>query len=257
MPSLPCRFIVLCAALFGALSPAIAQVCRKQSPPHTVALLELYTSEGCSSCPPADRFISNLSATRSPELGLDQVVPLSLHVDYWNDIGWKDRFSQPLFTQRQRWLSGLVGSRTIYTPEVFVSGHELRSWSNGTRAAVEQINARPAQAAITISLGAFASNAVPVDITATSAKNGSLYVALYENALNTDVKAGENRGVQLHHDYVVHQWIGPVPLVGGSAGIKRSLPYSSAARRDHLGIAAFVQSDQGEVLQALALPACS
>ena len=257
MPSLPCRSFVLCVTLFGALSPAIAQVCRKHSPPHTVALLELYTPEGCSSCPPADRFVSNLSATRSPELGLDQVVPLSLHVDYWNDIGWQDRFSQPLFTQRQRWLSGLVGSRTIYTPEMFVGGHELRRWSSGTRTAIEQINARPAQAAITIAIGAVANNAVPTDITATSAKNGSLYIALYENALTTYVKAGENRGVQLHHDYVVRQWIGPVPLVGGSVSIKRTLPYPSAARRDHLGVAAFVQSEQGEILQALALPACS
>lgn len=257
MFSLPCRSFVLCAALFGALSPAMAQVCRKRSPPHTVALLELYTSEGCSSCPPADRFISNLNTARSPVLGLDRVVPLSLHVDYWNDIGWKDRFSQPLFTQRQRWLSGLVGSRTIYTPEVFVSGRELRSWNDGTRAAIEQINARPAEAEITIALGTAADNALPVEIAASSAKKGSLYLALYENALTTDVKAGENRGAQLHHDYVVHQWIGPVPLVGGSVGVKRALPYPAAARRDHLGVAAFVQSEQGDVLQALALPACS
>ena len=257
MPLPFCRSLVLCAILYSALSPAIAQVCRKHSPPHTVALLELYTSEGCSSCPPADRFVSSLNSTRSQALGADTVVPLSLHVDYWNDIGWQDRFSQAIFTQRQRWLSALTGSRTIYTPEMFVGSHELRDWNSGTRAAIARINARPAEAEITIALGPSANNAVAVDITASSAKKGNLYFALYENALTTDVKAGENRGVQLRHDYVVRRWFGPVPLAAGAITVKRVLPYPADARRDRLGVAAFVQSDQGDVLQALALAACS
>src|SRR6185437_15941886 len=78
-------------------NPVMAQTCRKQSPAHTVALLELYTSEGCSSCPPADRAIAGLRAAAQN----DQVVPLALHVDYWDYIGWTDRFAKPEFTQRQ------------------------------------------------------------------------------------------------------------------------------------------------------------
>ncbi|HTD03031.1 DUF1223 domain-containing protein, partial [Undibacterium sp.] len=91
------------AALLSAAHMAgLTQSCSKASPAHTVALLELYTSEGCDSCPPADRFVSALYKTSG--LTMDQVVPISLHVDYWDYIGWKDVFAKPLFTQRQRWL---------------------------------------------------------------------------------------------------------------------------------------------------------
>ena len=91
--------VFLMLLLLAPWSGALAQACSKHSPPHTVALLELCTSEGCSSCPPADRFIGALH-----DAGLDagQVVPLALHVDYWDYIGWKDRFARPAFGERQR-----------------------------------------------------------------------------------------------------------------------------------------------------------
>src|ERR1700675_951558 len=96
------RFIgyVLVVALWGAAAPpAHAADCSLHSPPHRVAVLELYTSEGCSSCPPADRWLSSL-----PQRGVtpDNAVLLAFHVDYWNQLGWPDRFSQPGFSQRQR-----------------------------------------------------------------------------------------------------------------------------------------------------------
>lgn len=252
------RNVVLGSMLVGVLSQAHAQTCSKRSPAHTVALLELYTSEGCSSCPPADRHVSSLmSPSVGSGLGLDRVVPLSLHVDYWNDIGWKDRFSQSVFTQRQRWLSGLAASRTIYTPEIFVDGRELRGWGSGTAAAIKRVNARPAAAAITLTLGQASARSLPVQVAATSASNGNLFIALYENAISTDVKAGENRGVQLHHDYVVHHWIGPLPLKNGRIDATPTMSYPADAKSAKLGVAAFVQSDQGEILQALALPSCS
>ncbi|MEC5216677.1 hypothetical protein RCH09_001630 [Actimicrobium sp. GrIS 1.19] len=250
--------LALCLALCGTLSPAIAQVCSKHSPAHTVALLELYTSEGCSSCPPADHHVSDLrTGAAGPALGLDQVVPLALHVDYWDYIGWKDIYSSTTYTERQNWLAAQVASRTIYTPEIFVAGRELRNWKGATAATVQRINAQPARAEIGISIGRIANNALPVDVSAKSAQGGKLFVALYENAITSDVKAGENRGVKLHHDYVVREWLGPIDLKGGSAGLMRTLNLPTSSQAKNLGVAAFVQSDSGEVLQALALPTCS
>ena len=245
------------------LSTAIAQACSKHSPPHTVALLELYTSEGCSSCPPADRALSKLRSggTGSAQgLGIDQVVPLSLHVDYWNDIGWKDVFSSRTYTDRQHWLSSLANSRTVYTPEMFVAGQELRNWSGAIANAVRRVNEQPARADIGITLGKIDSASLPVQITAQTRQGGKLYVALYENGLSTAVRAGENSGAVLHHDYVVRQWLGPIALSGkpGSeqAVVTRALAVPTGAATRQLGVAAFVQTDKGDVLQALALPLC-
>ena len=253
--------ILLCVA---PLSAAIAQTCSKHSPAHTVALLELYTSEGCSSCPPADRALSQLrSAAGSavPGLGIDQVVPLSLHVDYWDYIGWKDVFSNKTYTERQRWLSNLANSRTIYTPEMFVAGQELRNWSGGIASAVRRINQQPAKADIGITLGKLNGSSLPVEVSARTTQSGKLYVALYENGLTSNVKAGENNGVVLRHDYVVRQWVGPIALSGKpgteQATLAQALTVPAGAVTGNLGVAAFVQTEKGEVLQALALPVCS
>ena len=192
---------------------------------------------------------------------MDQVVPLSLHVDYWDYIGWKDGFANPAFTLRQRWLSELANSRTIYTPEMFVAGQELRNWRGGTAAAIQRINARPAQAEIGMVLGNAADGNLPVQVSAASMQNGKLFIALYENDLATAVKAGENRGVTLKHDYVVRAWLGPFALSvqakNGKAVLAQKLPLPPGAVMKNLGVAAFVQTDKGEVLQALALPLCS
>ena len=253
--------LLLCAA---PLTPAVAQTCSKHSPAHTVALLELYTSEGCSSCPPADRALRQLriaAGGSGAALGIDQLVPLSLHVDYWDYIGWKDLFSSKAYTERQRWLSNLANSRTVYTPEMFVAGQELRNWSGGIPAAVRRINQQQAKADIGISLGKPGAGTLPVEVSARAGQAGALYVALYENGLSSDVKAGENTGVVLRHDYVVRRWLGPIAL-GGKPGaqqvtLARSLSLPVGAVAKNLGVAAFVQTDKGEVLQALALPLCS
>ncbi|OWW23094.1 hypothetical protein AYR66_27290 [Noviherbaspirillum denitrificans] len=237
-------------------SASAGQACIKQSPPHTVALLELYTSEGCSSCPPADHFISGLNEAG---LGADRVVPLSLHVDYWDYIGWKDAFARPLFTERQYWLSAQGRSRTVYTPEIFVAGQELRNWRLATPAAVRRINEQPAQAQIALSAGMPSNGSLPVEVKAKASRDAALYVVLYQSGLSTEVKAGENRGVQLRHDYVVRDWIGPLALdaQGGPASLPRALAVPAGAMAQDLGVAAFVQTPRGEVLQALALPLCS
>ncbi|MFA9218201.1 MAG: DUF1223 domain-containing protein [Sphingomonadaceae bacterium] len=246
------------AVLAGAPLVA-AQGCTLQSPAHRVALLELFTSEGCSSCPPADQFVSGL---RAAGVGAGQAVILSEHVDYWNAIGWKDPYSRALFSERQRWLSDLAGSRTIYTPELFVSGRELRGWAGGVPAAVQRVNATPAQADIRITLERAHADGVGVTVQANARQDARLYVALIEQGVSSQVRAGENKGRLLRHDFVVREWLSPLALVAaGSTGhlaasVTRTLAVPPGALPARLGIAAFVQTSKGEVLQALELASC-
>jgi hypothetical protein len=235
--------IILGLAAIATMHGALAQGCSARSPAHTIALVELYTSEGCSSCPPADQF---LSSRRGAGLRADQAVLLSLHVDYWNDIGWKDPYSQAAFTARQRWLSDLAHTRTIYTPEFFVAGKEARNWSDGLDTTVKRVNATPAQANIAISMGQ------PLRVSASGPAGAKLYLALVESGLASKISAGENSGRTLRHDFVVREWAAPVPLgADGKAVLTRAM-----ATPSKYGVVAFVQSEQGAVLQALSLDAC-
>ena len=181
-----------------------------------------------------------------------------MHVDYWNYIGWKDPYSRKVFTERQRALSDLAHTRTIYTPEFFVAGKELRDWSGGLAAEVRRINAMPARAAIAIAIAPAGAAGLPVRVRASGQPGASLYLALVQNGIATRVAAGENSGRTLHHDFVAREWAQPV-LLGrdGKADITRTLPMPAGAAAASLGVSAFVQSEQGEVLQALTLNACS
>lgn len=262
------RAIALAIALTtlsaSGLATAAGAVCASHSPLHRVALVELYSSEGCNSCPPADNWLSqwkNSGATQS-------IVPLALHVDYWNSLGWTDRFSQHRFTERQQTLTDLAGGHIIYTPEIFVSGRELRSWSqrDSFQSRIGKVVAEPAQANVALELKPQAKGAFNVDAQFTSKAadtTGQLnaYVAVYQNALNSQVRAGENSGATLHHERVVRQWIGPVPLVAGNAQIRRDIRIGDAdanAPAGDFGVVAFVENAAtGDVLQVGELAACN
>jgi hypothetical protein len=246
------------AALSTALSPAQAAQCRASSGPHTTALVELYTSEGCDSCPPADRWLQGLAGRG---LAPDRVVPLSLHVNYWDYIGWKDPYAQQRFADRQRKLAQVMKARIVYTPQVLLQGQDFRAW--GGRAfdeAVARINARPPKAAISLALVGGRADTLDVEARAELLQpdeDAALFLATYENRLVSSVAAGENRGRTLSHDYVVFEWLGPIPFHGGKAADRRSLPLLPKAVPANSGVAAFVQNRRtAEVLQALMLPAC-
>jgi len=236
--------------------------CEKTSGPSRTALLELYTSEGCDSCPPADQFVRTLY---TQGFSAETVVPLSLHVDYWDYIGWKDRFANPLFTQRQYVLTAAAHRRTVYTPEIFLSGREDRDWqSSGVAAAVRAINALTAPVTLTLRQVPGRGDEVAVNVQAVTHQSDaagawSLFFAVYENDLTSKVNAGENRGATLRHGFVVRQWATPVTLNRqGEADIRWRQPFPQDARRENIGFAAFVENTRtGEVLQALALPACA
>ena len=253
-------FAVATGSLAGYAAPSQA-ACVKQSPLHTVALVELYTSEGCDSCPPADRWLSRI---RSDGFGADELVALALHVDYWDRLGWKDRFASPRFSERQRVLSGFAGSRTIYTPEVFLNLRETRGWSSAPQfqQAVRNINSRPALADIRLELDSASPALLPIKASfalkpGAAARQPQAFVALFENRLSTDVRAGENRGVTLRHDYVVREWLGPIEISGGKAEYRKTLAPGPDWNAANMGVAAFIQDfGSREILQATALAFC-
>src|SRR2546430_13929980 len=134
--------LAVLAALFTA--QAQAQKCSARSGERTAALVELYTSEGCGSCPPADRWLSGLGARG---VVAQRVVPLSLHVDYWDYIGWKDPYAKGEFSARQRKLTQLQRSALVYTPQVLLQGRDFRRWGSAAfDEAVTRINAQAPQA---------------------------------------------------------------------------------------------------------------
>jgi len=233
--------------------------CAAQTGARTAALVELYTSQGCSSCPPAERWLSALGAAYPRE----RVVPLALHVDYWDYIGWKDSYAKREFSLRQRKLSQLQKLALVYTPQVLLQGRDFRGWGSAAfDAALARINAQPAKASVRLeilNLGPSIEVNATVELSDLAQRHdAALYLAAYESKLETRVSAGENRGRRLAQDYVVLEWQGPF----GFAGVprlmeRRSLPLLPQAVPAHSGVVAFVQNRRTtEVLQVLALPAC-
>src|SRR5262249_1231414 len=135
------------AFVLAAASPAGAAECRVASGPGTAALVELYTSEGCSSCPPADRWLSAYAAKPDP-----RVVPIAFHVQYWDSLGWKDRFGDPRYTRRQEGEAKASGARFVYTPPVVLAGRDFPDWrrASGFEQAIDAIHHRHARATLEI-----------------------------------------------------------------------------------------------------------
>lgn len=262
MPRLTPWFMALWLAqsgFFWGVAGATAEPRRltAQSPPHTVAFLELYTSEGCNSCPPADTWVRALA---SRGFGPDWIVPLGLHVDYWDYLGWPDRFAQSRFTQRQRALAAQQRQRTVYTPQLVLQGQDFRDWQRlGEH--LQRLRHTPARANISLQVFDHAPAALEVAAEATVPDEALrtqavMYVAVYENNLHSKVTVGENAGQTLQHDYVTRQWHGPFRVnTQGVARFQQRLPLGKDWQPANLGLAVFVQQQHSsDVLQALALP---
>ena len=248
-------FSVLLLLLWHAAALAGAQSCSTSSGPMQTALLELYTSEGCSSCPPADRWLSRLLNQAESK---QQLVPLAFHVDYWNRLGWADRFSKPAYSARQRWIAGVNRSRTIYTPQFVLDGRDARPMQSGLPTVQ---NARAAAADIRLELAPPIGGRMEIRGEARMRKpteGAQVFLALYENNLTTRIEAGENAGRLLRHDFVVRELLGPFRLpTSGVLPIQHVFSLGADWKRNDLGISAFIQnSTTGEVYQALQQPVC-
>ena len=189
---------ILAASLFAVISAsAQTNFIQFQSAPERTALLELYTSEGCSSCPPAEAWLSGLKD--SPRLWKD-FAPVAFHVDYWNSLGWKDAWSDAEFSERQRNYAQLWHSENIYTPEFVLNGKEWHSWftgihgpkSNGEKVGVLSVASSDTKL--------WRVNFNPEK---KSSARYEIHAALLAGGIVSDVKAGENSGRQLQHDFVV------------------------------------------------------
>ena len=252
------------ALVVAALVPASAATayadCQAHSPSHSTALIELYTSEGCDSCPPADRWLSSLSKQK---LG-DRAVALALHVDYWDRLGWKDRFGSAGFSQRQREESARSGGEFVYTPQILLQGRDFPQWQRGAafEQAIAAVNARPARAVLDLVVHPREGSIVDVDLSARvidarERTDAVIALALVQNGLASDVKAGENAGKRLQHDHVVRQWRLAVALDSSGAD---SGKLSVALRADPGPLSVVLLAENartGDVLQVLELPLCA
>ena len=192
-------FARILAVTFFAAIPASAQTnyIKFQSAPERTALLELYTSEGCSSCPPAEAWLSGLKD--SPRLWKD-FAPVAFHVDYWNYLGWKDAWSDAEFSERQRSYAQLWHSENIYTPELVLNGKEWHNWftgRNGPKSDGDKVGVLTVTSEKTNRWQVIFS---PEKI---DASNYEIHAALLAGGIFSDVKAGENSGRQLQHDFAV------------------------------------------------------
>lgn len=185
-------------ALLGILGAAVASAEPQHfsSGPARVALIELYTSEGCSSCPPADQWLGSLSG----KAGLwSEFVPLQFHVNYWDSLGWKDRLSTRAFTQRQYAYSSAWGSANVYTPCFVRNGAEWRPLEGGSPPA----GGLAGTLSVELECGACRAQFTPAPGTGAEGNSYEVHVALLGGGITSKVTAGENDGHTLAHEFVV------------------------------------------------------
>jgi hypothetical protein len=242
--------LLLLGCLIAIPSYAVEKITTLSNGQQT-AFVELYTSEGCSSCPPADQWLQALIELPREEL---DVLALAFHVDYWDYLGWKDRFGSPKHTGRQRQLGAKNSQKSIYTPEFFVDGVEAR----GTRKVIEKIrNANNRLASIQLKLS-ISKTAEALQLELRSDKPNISGNPLqhrffvYENQLMSDVKRGENSGERLLHQRVVRYMS---PALKFDDTNQHSIDINPQWRLDNIGVAALVTTqDKDKFLQVVHTP---
>lgn len=186
--------MIRCLLIICCLFQPMAWATEFSSAINKTTIVELYTSEGCSSCPPADKWLSSLKS--DPRL-FKTLIPMAFHVDYWDQLGWPDRFAMTAYSNRQRALvkEGILSQ--VYTPGIVVDGREWRGWFNGKRD-IDNAAARPGQ--LTAEL-----NEQQLKIRFPGEHSYTAHTAVLGMGLETRVERGENRGRTLNHDFVVLQ----------------------------------------------------
>ena len=249
------EYISLAAALFGtatlsaaASSPsatsapstpsAAAGLSAPSAPPAPFAVVELFTSEGCSSCPPADRLLSELAA--EAEASGKPVFTLSFHVDYWNHLGWTDPFSRPEFTERQQRYAQILDGR-VYTPQMIVNGGDpfVGSQTGTARRSIGNALEQSAGAAIALR-PARKDGGLTVEYAVTGHREGDiLNLAIVEKGVSVPVKRGENGGRTLKHENVVRAFRTVRLDAGGGGSAGLAAPASVLGGR--ISLIAYVQ----------------
>ena len=222
---------LLAALLVPALGASAAQAAAP-------VVVELFTSQSCSSCPPADALLAELSRTRPDILALD------FHVTYWNRLGWKDPYSLPQATERQRRYAGLLGQEGMYTPQL-VAGGRHQAVGSDRRAVLAAIAAAASDTAVPLRLARDAAGLV-LDV-GTGPGAGTLLLVGFDPAHTTRVAGGENGGRTLTEVNIVRSLVPAGPWHGAAATLHAPQP---AGERT----AALLQGDDGRILAAAVLP---
>ena len=220
------------------------------SGPKQPVLVELFTSEGCSSCPPADRALAFLKKEQ-PVAGAD-IIALAYHVDYWNYIGWTDRFSSHAFSERQESYTGKFALDSIYTPQMVVDGNAQFTGSDGGRA-VNEIGAA-AKAEKGKGEVSFSNGEMKAVFSGLPQSGGAtVFLAVAEDNLSSDVERGENRGSKLQHVSVVRELreIGKVPAGQTKAETNATVAFKPEWKRADLQLVVFLQDDQTKNVLAI------
>ncbi len=238
-------YSVSIALLLLAIPPAQAQTTVIKSNPFQTPVLELYTSEGCSSCPPADRWLSEVIKLSRQEL---DVLSLAFHVDYWDYIGWKDPFASPQYTSRQRMLARANRQNSIYTPEFLLNGIETR----GSRNIINKIRqANQSKSPIQLELKVDKQpKVIRLQLNNVNTANDILNVefVIFEDNLSSQVDAGENTGNRLNHQHVVRYLS---PELNLTPQLNYQIEIKDEWNTQNLGIAAIVTSRDNVVIQSL------
>jgi len=221
---------------------------RFESGDFQVNLVELYTSEGCSSCPPAEAWLSRIYRQGFKN---QYVVPLALHVTYWDYLGWKDKFSSKTYDQRQRRMVAQEGGRTVYTPQFFLNGKTVRNVSS-MKSKVDQVSARPAAVRIKSKIDNLDRDII-VDVSLVRLQKNvedilRVIVIPYENDIKSAIEAGENEGVNTVHQYVAKEMQSALMSLKGSN--KRQFYFKKAGLKNWSGIVILVEEGD-KVIQVL------
>ncbi len=229
------------AALTAHTATRPAQAAPALAPARTPVIVELFTSEGCSSCPPADALLSELTKSQ-PVAGAD-VIALGEHVDYWDHGGWADRFSSRRFSARQSDYANAFRKDTVYTPQMIVDGQAqfVGSDEDAARAAITRAARRPKARVALTRVGERLS--VRVDHLPPSAENEAdeVLLAITEGGLSSSVGGGENAGRRLGHCAVVRQLTPLGTVSGGAFSAAPTVSLSPSWRRENLSAVVFVQ----------------
>ncbi|MBI2770785.1 MAG: DUF1223 domain-containing protein [Burkholderiales bacterium] len=234
------HYLAAACALASAGGAFAADACKAESAATLVPVIELYTSEGCSSCPPADRWLSSLKGT----VNSGRAVVQAFHVGYWDYIGWVDRFASPAHTSRQRQVASQNRLGNIYTPQLVRNGQDWQDYAKATA------GGEPARARIALQRGdgdSFEAVVTPAE----GVGSWAAYWTVTENGHSSKVKAGENAGELLQHDFVVRQYVQAGEYKGPSRLVLRAVPgEASHARQVNLVV---FEPKTGKPLQALSL----
>jgi hypothetical protein len=238
---------------FSSETPAVTRDDDRQ------VVLELFTSQGCSSCPPAEQLLSRIGL--QDELRA-KVVPLAFHVDYWNEGGWHDPFSDGAWTQRQLAYDRSFGGTGPYTPQLVVDGRTQFNGGDATRALAEIAASLegPSAASIALTPRPDPARASELSVVVAAEVRASLpvrrldaVVALFESGLATPVARGENGGRTLRNDFVVRRLKTAFTFEARPGGREQrvvSLKLDPAWKADKLGLAAFLQDPKSMRIHA-------